>query len=164
MKEGLVTKRSADQLGDAGDQAPESGRRAGLWPTRARLWDITAEGQVLAVWRGGPPRPVLIAGMSHDRVLAGVRARHEVLLTFLDGDPEQPVIAGELHASLDLDPQRTAAREPVLELAAERELVLRCGESAIVLRADGRVEIRGADIEAISSSALHLRGGYVGIN
>ena len=160
-----MTRRSVAAPQETDDElAPESGRRGGAWPTRATLWDVTSDGRVLAVLRGGPPRPVLVAGMSHDRVLAGIRARREVLLSFLDGDPEQPVISGEIHAALDLDPARDEVREPVLELAAERELVLRCGESALILRADGRVELRGADVAAMSSGALHLRGGYVGIN
>ncbi len=146
------------------DAGPASGPREGLWPTRATLWDITNDGRVLAVWRGGPPRAVAIGGMSHDRVLAGIRRRAEVMLSFLDGDPAQPVVTGELHERVDADSVSGAAREPVVEIAAQHELVLRCGQSALVLRADGRVELRGSDVEALSSGAVHIRGAYVGIN
>lgn len=146
------------------EAVPASGPREGLWPTRGTLWDITSDGRVLCVWRGGPPRPVSISGMSHDRVLAGIRARKDVLISFLDGDPLQPVVTGDLHERIEADAATAGAREPVVEIVAREELVLRCGESALVLRADGRIELRGSDVEAISSGAVHLRGAYVGLN
>lgn len=154
----------APGAGDEHDDAPASGAREGIWPTRATLWEVTVDGRVLAVWRNGPPRPVAIGGMSHDRVLAGVRRRAEVMLSFLDGDPKQPVVTGELHERIEADAASEHACEPVVEIAAQQELVLRCGQSALVLRADGRVELRGSDVAALSSGAVHIRGAYVGIN
>lgn len=47
---------------------------------------------------------------------------------------------------------------------AEHELVLRCGEAAIVLHADGRIELRGTYITSQASATNRIRGGSIDLN
>ena len=46
----------------------------------------------------------------------------------------------------------------------EHEVVLRCGESSITLRRDGKVILRGAYIETTAKGLNRIRGGSVKIN
>jgi hypothetical protein len=63
--------------------------------------------------------------------------------------------------------------EPVLEamvdgrrvvLQADEEVVLRCGESSITLKRNGRVVIKGAYVETASRGVNRIKGGSVKIN
>ena len=47
---------------------------------------------------------------------------------------------------------------------AASELVLRCGEASLTLRADGKVVVRGTHILSHSSGPHRLKGGSFSIN
>jgi hypothetical protein len=51
-----------------------------------------------------------------------------------------------------------------LEFEAHDEIVLKCGESSIVLRRNGRVEIRGVRVESRAKGVNRIKGGTVSIN
>ncbi len=51
-----------------------------------------------------------------------------------------------------------------LELVAQQELELTCGESSIHLHADGRVIVKGQDILSRARRTQKIRGGTVHIN
>ncbi len=53
-------------------------------------------------------------------------------------------------------------RSVVLE--GKDELVLRCGEASITLRRNGRIVIRGVQIEVRAAGSNKIRGGSVQIN
>ncbi|MET0341179.1 MAG: hypothetical protein ABW252_09260 [Polyangiales bacterium] len=62
-----------------------------------------------------------------------------------------------------------AAREVVVDgrrvvLEAADEIVLRCGRASIVLRRNGRVQIKGAYVETSSEGVNRIKGGTVQIN
>ena len=102
---------------------------------------------------------------------------HEVLLAFADGDLSRPIVVGMLRPTR---PPRAvevalpgsamgAAKEAILDgrrvvLEAQDELVLRCGESSITLRRNGRVVIRGAYVETSARGVNRIKGGSVKIN
>jgi hypothetical protein len=44
------------------------------------------------------------------------------------------------------------------------ELVLRCGEASITLRRNGRIVIRGVEVETRAAGSNKIRGGSVQIN
>lgn len=58
----------------------------------------------------------------------------------------------------------TEETEERLVLSAEKEIVLRCGEASITLRADGKIILRGTHLLQRSSGPLRLKGGSVSIN
>ena len=104
----------------------------------------------------------------------------EVVLLFDEGDPARPLVTGVLQpapvAPPSVQPARVTGRlrgegvpgvtsdgrEMVIE--AERELVLRCGKSSVVLRADGEIQIRGVRITSRARATNKVRGATVQIN
>lgn len=51
-----------------------------------------------------------------------------------------------------------------LELTAQEELVLRCGDALIRLTKDGRLFLRGIEVETRAQGANRIRGGTVEFN
>lgn len=105
-----------------------------------------------------------------------------VLLMFV-GDESVPVIVGVLQpgvlrAAPRLEPaaealaDRADADTPItvsldgrtVSLQAAERLELRCGDSAIVMTADGHVTIRGANLVSRATETNKIRGGAVLIN
>jgi hypothetical protein len=120
-------------------------------PVEGWLEGITPDGRLLVSW-GDPKAPPIAAKIATNEPSCVLReaaeARAAVHLQFYEGDPERPVIMGLIRERLE----------------AEDELSLQCGESAIHLRRDGRVTIRGCDIEALSTGPIKIKGGSVRIN
>jgi hypothetical protein len=82
-----------------------------------------------------------------------------VVLMLGRGADAAPVLLGSLQ------PLGAAADAPArLELGARDEIVLRCGEASIVLRANGRVVVRGAYVETRAKGVNRIKGGSVSIN
>jgi hypothetical protein len=120
---------------------------------------VDAAGGPCVQWSDGEPTPARVVWMS-----ASVDWTHcvglRVILGFVDGDEEHPVVLGLLDA-----PRVASAREPeVLRIASGRELVIECGEARIALRADGRVEVRGTHLVSRSSGPNKVKGATVHIN
>lgn len=107
-----------------------------------------------------------------------VRDQQKAVLVFEGGDPAQPIVTGLLqpqqlptavakvesklpsmptHVNVDGDSRR-------LSIDAADEIVLRCGESSITLRRNGRVVIRGAYVETRAAGVNRIKGGTVQIN
>ncbi len=83
-----------------------------------------------------------------------------VVLGHVGGDEQRPVVLGLLDA-----PPKTRARTPeTLRVESKRELVIECGKSKIMMRADGRIEIRGGHLISRSSGPNKVKGGSVHIN
>lgn len=94
---------------------------------------------------------------------------------FIAGDPSRPIVLGlmltpgsagsttpEAHsrpATLDacVDGERVL-------IEAQHEIELRCGESAIILQADGRIVLRGNYITSHASATQRILGGSVNVN
>lgn len=92
-----------------------------------------------------------------------IAERREVLLTFERGAADRPIVLGMLHEAL---PSTAVARvdgERVV-LEGKDEIVLQCGRASITLRRNGRVVIRGVDVETRATGSNRIRGGRVAIN
>ena len=64
-----------------------------------------------------------------------------------------------------IGPSRHAAETPEeLVLEATSSVSLRCGESSVTLRKDGRVVVRGQDVVSHAARVNRIRGGSVSIN
>lgn len=96
----------------------------------------------------------------------------QLALGFESANPQRPIILGLMLAAT-ASPQRQHASAGTLEarvdgqrvvLEAEREIELRCGEAAILLTADGRIELRGTYITSHASATQRILGGSVNIN
>jgi hypothetical protein len=78
-------------------------------------------------------------------------------------DPDRtrpPVIVSTILARL---PAPAPAPE-IVEIAAGRSVVLRCGEASISLHADGTVELHGERIDSHAEGIQRIKGAQVRIN
>lgn len=128
---------------------------------------------------GGAVPARTILSLDAPTLEAAVKERRGAALQFEDGDPRRPVLMGLLQptsATPMLDAllaapapaprERLAARvegkRVVLE--GQDEIVLRCGESTIILRRNGAVLVRGEQIDSRSSGRHVIRGRKVAMN
>jgi hypothetical protein len=97
----------------------------------------------------------------------------EVALSFIDGNPHQPVILGLLHMAAEPTPKEGDLGKSTVEiqrdddrllLSAEQEIVLRCGESSITLSKAGKIIIRGKYLLSRAEGVNRIKGGAVQIN
>ena len=113
---------------------------------------------------------VAMAGM-HDTPAAMLRG-HPVLLVLENGDPSLPIIvglvsdvlpgasassAGDAQDSFEIDGRRVS-------FEGREEVVLRCGQASITLRADGQVVVNGTRLMSRASETNKIRGASVLIN
>ncbi|MES2261898.1 MAG: DUF6484 domain-containing protein [Pseudomonadota bacterium] len=87
-------------------------------------------------------------------------------LGFEAGDPQRPIVLGVMLSAPVCAPAVTDVLvdgERVV-LSAEHEIELRCGEAAIVLSADGRIQLRGTYITSQASATQRILGGSVNVN
>ncbi|EBM5747208.1 hypothetical protein G6D29_000710 [Salmonella enterica] len=93
-------------------------------------------------------------------------------IQFICGNPSYPVVTGILPdewATVQSQPIINNSESNVLDtkrvvLEAEQELVFQCGESKIILSADGLVQIRALYIDNQAQATLRLKGGSVQVN
>ena len=126
-------------------------------PRRARLESVLPDGHLRVTtpagddWAcewldtGSPPNPPLAAG---DTLL--------VMPPGMDGTPA--LVLGRVGL------YRPEALPPKLVLGATETVSLRCGESSVDLRADGKVMIRGEDVLVRAKGTQRIRAGTVAIN
>jgi Domain of unknown function (DUF6484) len=108
--------------------------------------------------------------------LQTLRLDDRVALAFEAGDPMRPMVLGRLVGAADgafanetpsLSPfgvaQAIVDGQRVI-LTAEREIELRCGEAAIILSADGHIQLRGTYITSQASATQRILGGSVNVN
>jgi len=126
-------------------------------PSRARLEAVLPDGHLRvrtpdgAEWAcewldtGSAPNPPLGAG--------------DILLVMPPGDDgSAALVLGRIGL------YRPGALPPTLVLGATDSVSLRCGESSVDLRADGKVMIRGDDVLVRAKGTQRIRAGTVAIN
>lgn len=97
-----------------------------------------------------------------------------VLLVFENGDPDLPIIIGFVRDTLfgPPSPRELSLPRPAaatldgkrIVLDANQEIILRCGESSITLRRDGKIVLLGTNIVSRASEVNKIKGGNVAIN
>lgn len=95
-----------------------------------------------------------------------IRSRRGVVLLFERNQHDLPLIVGLL---VEPEPPPVSGAETVVdgervELRADKEIELRCGQASIILRKNGRVVIRGTHVETRSKGVNRIKGGSVQIN
>ena len=135
----------------------------------ARLYGFDLEEAPLVVGLPGIPHEIVSA-----RTTSTLLRRHigaDVVVVFDQGEVRRPIIIGVLQNPRALP--AAAAPEPLVpaqvddqrvELTAEREIVLKCGEASITLTRAGKVIIKGAYILSRSSGYNKIKGAAVDIN
>ena len=96
----------------------------------------------------------------------------EVVALFDGGDRERPIIIGVLQSpEVVSKPMDSSARHLTVDadddrfvVTAEREIVLRCGDSSITLTRSGKVIIKGSYILSRSTGYNKIKGAAIDIN
>ena len=168
MKNQAVLFRSVDRRGTAAE--------AGAPPRIGRL--VHGEGRELLVEYGqeGPMPTRLVAALDRRELLRPENARREVLLVFERGDPERPIIVDMMEREMDLPVSVSAAEVAPREkpeafidgkrvvIEGREEVVLRCGKGYIMIRADGKIVVKGTHLLSRSTGVNKIKGGAVRIN
>jgi len=94
-----------------------------------------------------------------------------VLVLYENGDERRPIIIGVLQEQAPSRPLASPATtvearvdDERLTLTAEREIVLRCGDSSITLTRAGKVIIKGKYILSRSAGYNKIKGAVIDIN
>jgi hypothetical protein len=127
------------------------------------LMGFAEDGAPLVVYPGNPAEAAAPARTT--AVLAPDDVGREVALLFEGGDPARPLVVGRLvrPEARPVEVVRDGVEE-VLQLTAEREIVLRCGKASITLTRAGKVLIRGEYIFSRSTGVNKLKGGSIQLN
>ena len=148
----------ADDPAHGGAAPPEPTRIHGV--VVGRVAEIGDAGEPLvdvpgqAVPRAIPARAMVALDATH--------VGREVALMFEGGDPERPIVMGLMHtprAAAPAAPVEASADGERLVFEADKEIVLRCGESSITLTRAGKILIKGAYVLSRSSGVNRILGG-----
>ncbi len=101
---------------------------------------------------------ITLSGPALEQVMA---TRAPVLVTQHRGMNQVVAVVGAVAPGQVLEADGDGQR---VRLSGEKEVVIACGKSSITLRANGRVIIRGTQIESYSEGTNRIKGGQVRIN
>ncbi len=172
MQKKTLTRR-VESVQEAGDLfaliEPTPGHSFSV-PVVGTLVSASAGSEPLVDFPGNP-----FAGPVRARSTVSVEAMEpgrELLLVFESGDPRLPVVIGAMRASAVVSVSGAADSEGRevridgrrLVFEADQEIELRCGDSSLTLRRDGKVVIRGRELLSRSSGRNRIKGAAVQIN
>jgi hypothetical protein len=137
--------------------------RQGLQMEEGLVAGVTSDGRLTVIMERSSDVPVVARVLSDQldprKIDQGAR-----VLVAVDG-ARTPIVLGVIQDRLS-EPQSTSDRESVVDLSlvAKDSITLKCGESAITLRRNGEVVIRGIKIVSRAVGANKIRGATVSIN
>lgn len=142
-----------------------------------KLAGMNTEGRPMVSFGGGPlqPIPARIATSQVQPDAKVLESRPTVLLVFENGDPHLPIIVGFVRDTFEPTPATSvaipASANRTLELngkalifEGQEEIVLKCGQGSITLRADGQIVLKGTRLVSRASETNKIRGASVQIN
>ncbi|TPI41536.1 hypothetical protein FJW05_24295 [Mesorhizobium sp. B2-9-1] len=121
------------------------------------------DGAPLVVFVGNPRETAIAA-----RSLTGLDTAalgSEVALLFEGGDPSKPLVVGRIVDSARNRSGAAVIRDgETVTINATDRIELRCGLASIILEKDGRISIRGSQLNSHASGVNRVRGAAVHLN
>jgi hypothetical protein len=120
----------------------------------------------LVTYPGQPGKTALAARTIVDLPCSAIG--RGVVLIFERGDGRSPIVIGVIRERVSAVPEplrmHVEADGQRLLVAAEEQLVLRCGRASITLTKAGKVLINGSYISNRSSGVMRIKGGSIQLN
>jgi hypothetical protein len=93
-------------------------------------------------------------------------AGRQVVLVAEGGDWGKPIIMGIIREASQTgdDGKATALDGRRIKLEAEREILLRCGSSSILMTREGKIVIKGINLVSRAAAVNKIKGGAVHLN
>lgn len=155
-------------------EASNQGTTAAATPVIVRILDIPEPAMARVALPDGTERPARMTATVSARPAAALLGR-EALAVFEANDPDRPILldvvgpaegfADEIGLQVDEDEDldaRVDGREVIIR--AEQRLELRCGKASIIIDADGKISIKGAQLYNRAIGPIRIKGGHVDIN
>jgi len=168
--------------------APKAIELHAMSSTIGNIVDVTEQGIAIVDFpenRGQPIEARSTLGEIEKSQLTDFPA--PVLLVFEQSDPLKPIITGFINKVLFSEqptvtkgsPEKSQKTEEPgnsgkladatidgrkITFDAKQEILLRCGKSSILLRRDGKIVIKGANLVSRSSASNKIKGSSVSIN
>jgi hypothetical protein len=140
-------------------------------PTLGRLKKSDKPGEILVEVRGYEAKPARVtAGISRKKLLDNAGEGREVLVVFVDGNPDEPVIVAMMENVLEemvfmeSSPAGVRIDDERVEIRADKEIVLCCGEGSITLKKDGRIVVKGKELLSRATGVNKIKGAHVELN
>ncbi len=145
-----------------------------LDPCIGRIAGLDDCGRILVDYGQGRCNPArLVAGLNRFELSTSANKEREVLLNFANGDADRPIIVALMADPLDdlvcLTPDQAQAQDLKVDdetvlIEAHKEIVLKCGQSSILMRKDGKIVLKGIEIVSRAKAANKVKGASVHIN
>ncbi len=119
--------------------------------------------------RSGPLLSLCVVSISRADLDAAIADRRAAVLLFVVATG-QPVLLGlrqplpALEAELPTESLTAAVDGKRVLLEGQDEIVLRCGKASLTMRRNGRIVIRGVQVESRATGRNRIKGGAVLIN
>jgi hypothetical protein len=142
--------------------------------------DVSHEGRARVDFPGNPAGPlqaVSIVRASRADLEAAAERRQQVVLLFDGGDLRSPILVGFVVTDAPLAEATALAEVPAaavpevavvdgrrVAIEGMDEVVLVCGKASITLRRNGRIVVRGTQVETDADGVNRIKGASVRIN
>lgn len=167
------------------DAGSEGAVREPIWGSKLGwLVGMDEAGRLLVDFEGNREGRPLIARrtvpLEPEALRESITTRQRAVLLFENGDPLLPLVVGleqtpsptPLVDAVLAQPPATPEAPPMeahvdgkrVVIEGQDEIVLRCGQASITLRRNGRVVIKGTQIESHASGVHRIKGGSVQVN
>ena len=140
-------------------------------PVIGQLTASENPGEILVICEGHEPRPAqLLSGINRSELINKTATGQRVLVVFIKGNPDEPVIVGMMENLLEelvfmeKSPVDALVDGERVMIRAEKEIALICGEGSITITRDGRIVVKGRDIISRASQLNKIKGSSVELN
>lgn len=128
-------------------------------------------GKIMVKCAGSEPKEARTLSSINKNELVRVSAEdREVIVVFTHEKPEEPVIIGIIENILEElvcmneAPHETFVDGERVEIRAEKEIALTCGEASITINKSGKIVVRGTDIVSRASGLNKIKGSGIEFN
>jgi hypothetical protein len=131
-----------------------------------RIVEISPEGRLVVDYPGNEFGPMQARCVRRELCCREYETGSSVLLAFEKEDPLKPIVMGSVFESCGVvgAPLAVTLNENCIVLRADRDILLECGQSSLLMRKDGKIVIRAAEIVSRASRTNKVRGACVKIN